>query len=169
MPTAHAYTEAFPRTEPGEFEVKVIPEGRLLVCKGDGSYFDQSNNLFGPLFEYIQENEISMTTPVEARIEPGAMYFWVSDDQAEKAKAGNGQVSVIDVEERMVAAIGIRGGYTEANFEKARKALLKWIRTDNDLQIMGKAYAVYWNGPFTPWFMKKSEVQIVVRRKHWQG
>jgi effector-binding domain-containing protein len=169
MPSAHAYTQAFPRTEPGEFEVKVLPEGRLLECKGEGSYFDQANSLFGPLFQYIQENEISMTTPVEARIDPGAMYFWVSDEQAAKARESNGKVRVLDVEERMVAAIGVRGGYTSDNFEKARKALLKWIRTDNDLEVVGKAYAVYWNGPFTPWFMKKAEVHIEVRRKHWQG
>ena len=71
--------------------------------------------------------------------------------------------------ERMVAAIGARGRYSEANFKVAKAELLKWIQTDNDLEAIGKPYAVYWNGPITPWFLKKFEVQVKVRRKHWEG
>jgi effector-binding domain-containing protein len=168
MSTAHAYTQAFPRTEPGEIEVKVLPEGRLLECVGEGDYFNQANSLFGPLFRYIKEHDISMTTPVEARIDPGAMYFWVSDEQAAKATEGNDQVRVIDVEERMVAAIGMRGGYSQANFEKGWKALQNWIKNENDLKIIGEPYAIYWNGPFVPGLLKKSEVQVKVRRMHWE-
>jgi hypothetical protein len=78
LPMAHGYEQAFPRTEPGEIEVKVLPQGRLLECAGEGNYFDRANSLFGPLFGYIREHDISMTTPVEARIEEAAMYFWVS-------------------------------------------------------------------------------------------
>ena len=73
MSTSHAYDQAFPRTEPGVIEIKTLPAGRLLACQGDGDYFDQSNSLFGPLFQYIRSHDISMTTPVEARIEPGTM------------------------------------------------------------------------------------------------
>ena len=169
MSTSHAYDQAFPRTEPGEVEVKVLPAGRLLECRGEGSYFNQSNSLFGPLFNYIKEHDISMTTPVEARIEPGTMLFWVAEDQVDKATENNDVVRVIDVDERMVAAIGARGRYSEANFKVAKAELLKWIQTDNDLEAIGKPYAVYWNGPITPWFLKKFEVQVKVRRKHWEG
>ncbi|MEX0331190.1 MAG: heme-binding protein [Puniceicoccaceae bacterium] len=169
MSNAHAYQQAFPRTEPGEFEVKVLPEGRLLESIGEGNYFDQANSLFGPLFQYIKEHDISMTTPVEAKIEPGTMYFWVADDQVDKATNDTEKVRVIEVEERMVAAIGGRGAYTKRNFEKARAQLLRWVRTESDLEVLGKPYAVYWNGPFTPWFLKKFEVQVRVRRLHWEG
>ena len=67
----------------------------------------------------------------------------------------------------MVAAIGVRGRYSRENFEKARQELINWIKKDNDLKAIGEAYAVYWNGPFTPWFFKKAEVQVQVRRMHW--
>lgn len=160
---AHGYEQAFPRTEPGEIEVKVLPAGRLLESAGEGNYFDRANSLFGPLFGYIKEHDISMTTPVEARIEEAAMYFWVSDEQADKATGDSGSVKVIDVPERTVAAIGVRGSYSRENFESAKAALLEWIREDKTLEVLGEPYAIYWNGPMTPWFMKKAEVQIEVR------
>ena len=169
MTQAHAYEQAFPRTGPGEFEVKVLPAGRLLEAKGEGNYFDQSNSLFGPLFRYIKEHDISMTTPVEAKINPGTMYFWVAQGQVDKATEDDGEVRVIDVEERMVAAMGERGGYSQANFEKAKAQLLGWVRSEGDLEVLGEPYAVYWNGPFTPWFMKNFEVHVEVRRVEREG
>ena len=169
MTHAQANQQAFPRTEPGEIEVKVLPAGRLLESKGEGNYFSGANNLFGPLFRYIQEHDISMTTPVEAKIEPGTMYFWVAEDQVDKADADSDRVRVIDVEERMVAAIGERGGYSEENFEKAKARLLEWVESEEDLELTGEPYAVYWDGPFTPWFMKKFEVQVEGRRRQSDG
>ncbi|NDV61452.1 hypothetical protein G0Q06_03210 [Puniceicoccales bacterium CK1056] len=164
MSLTHAADQAFARTDPGVIEVKTLPAGRLLVCEGEGDYFNQSNSLFRPLFRYIQSHDISMTTPVEARIEPGTMIFWVAADQIEKADESNDEVQVIDVEERTVAAIGKRGGYSQSNFEEARAELLQWIEEREDLEIAGEPYAVYWNGPFVPGPFKKFEVQVEVRR-----
>lgn len=159
---AHGYEQAFTRTEPGEIEVKVLPQGRLLESAGEGDYFDGANNLFGPLFRYIKEHDISMTTPVEARIDGAAMYFWVSESQADKARESSGAVKVIDVPERTVVAIGYRGSYSRENYETAKQALLEWIAESGDLEIIDEPYAVYWNGPMTPWFMKKAEVQVQI-------
>jgi effector-binding domain-containing protein len=157
------YEAAFDRTEPGQAEIKVLPAGRLLEAGGDGSYFSQSGSLFRPLFRYIQSHGISMTVPVEARIEPGTMYFWVAPDQVDKAAEDAGGVRVIDLPERLVAAFGARGSYSEKNFEKTREALLEWLSGKDDVEITGEPYAVYWHGPFTPWLMKKFEVQVAVR------
>jgi len=154
------YATAFKQTEPGELEIKTLPAGRLLESGGDSSYFDQANSLFRPLFRYIQKHEISMTTPVEARIEPGTMYFWVAADQVDKATADDEGVRVVDVPKRTVAAIGARGAYTEANFEEAKAILLEWVASQPGIVPVGEPYAVYWNGPFTPWFLKKFEVQV---------
>jgi effector-binding domain-containing protein len=165
MSLAHANDQAFPRTEPGVIELKTLPAGRLLACEGEGDYFNQSNNLFGPLFNYIRSHDISMTTPVEARIEPGTMFFWVAADQVDKAKDDTERVRVIDVEERSVASIGARGSYSQSNFEEARAKLLQWIEERGDLEMTGEPYAVYWNGPFVPGPFKKFEVQVEVRRQ----
>tara|TARA_B100000519_G_scaffold36347_1_gene26095 strand:- start:2194 stop:2790 length:597 start_codon:yes stop_codon:yes gene_type:complete len=153
-----AAEEAFPPTEPGEIEIKTIPAGRLLESSGDGDYFRNSGRLFSLLFRYIQQNGISMTTPVEAQINPGKMYFWVAEDQIGKATSDSADVKVIDAPSRRVVSIGARGSYTQANYKKAKEALLEWIEKE-ELVIEGELYAVYWDGPFTPWFLKTFEVQ----------
>jgi effector-binding domain-containing protein len=163
MSSAHADQQAFARTEPGVVEIKTLPAGRLLESRGDGDYFNQSNSLFRPLFRYISQHDISMTTPVEARIEPGMMYFWVSPDQVGKATEDSDEVRVIDIPERTVAAIGARGGYSQSNFEEAKVKLLQWIEEQDNLEVTGEPFAVYWNGPFTPWFRKVFEVQVTIR------
>lgn len=162
MSTASANDQAFPRTAPGVTEIKVLPAGRLLVCEGEGDYFNQSNSLFGPLFRYIQAKGISMTTPVEARIDPGTMVFWVAADQVDKADASTEKVQVVDVAERTVASIGGRGGYSESNFEQAKERLFEWVNERGDLEIIGEPYAVYWNGPFVPGPFKRYEVHVEV-------
>lgn len=159
MPAAE---KAFHPTEPGEIEIKTLPSGRLLESSGSGDYFSESGRLFGPLFRYIQQNGIAMTTPVEAQIRPGKMYFWVAENQVDKAQEDSANVKVIDVPSRRVASIGARGAYTQANFEEAKKNLLKWIEKEG-VETEGDPYGVYWNGPFTPWFLKTFEVHVRIQ------
>ncbi len=162
MNKAYGYEKAFKATEPGQVELKTLPAGRLLASRGSDSYFQNSNQLFGPLFRYISDRGIAMTTPVEAHMDPGTMYFWVASDQLDLAEDDTDSVVVIDVPERRVAAVGARGAYSEANFNQAKDVLLDWIEGQDSIAITGEPYAVYWNGPFTPWFMKTFEVQVVV-------
>lgn len=161
-PPLMAYESAFAQTQPGVTELKTLPAGRLLEASGTGSYFDQANRLFRPLFRYIQAKDIAMTVPVEARIEPGTMYFWVAESQLEKADGDMEGVRVIDVPVRRVAAHGARGAYSEANFLKAKEELLQWLQQQGGLRVVGEPYAVYWNGPFTLWFLKEFEVQVEI-------
>jgi len=163
MGTSFGVGEAFARTAPGAIEVKVLPAGRLLENEGTGgSYFEQSGRLFGPLFSYIKAHNISMTTPVEASIEPGMMSFWVAPGQEERAEDVSGGVRVRDVPERRVVAIGARGGYSRENFEKARDQLFAWLEEQEKLSVVGEPFAAYWNGPMTPWFLKTFEVMVEV-------
>ncbi len=166
IPLAAMATEsAFPATAPGVNELKTLPAGILLKSAGRGSYFDQSNNLFGPLFRYISKHEIAMTTPVEAKIDEAAMYFWVAPSQAEKVAGNEGGVVVERIPERRVASRGAKGGYSKELFEKTRGELVAWLATQPNLEAAGEAYGVYWNAPYVPWFLKRSEVHIPVRVK----
>lgn len=155
-------SEAFEKTPSGLIEIKELPAGRLLESKSEGDYFEGSNQLFSPLFAYIQKNGISMTTPVEAQIAPGIMYFWVSEAQKDKASSGNERVNVIDVPKRKVASIGARGAYNQPNYEAAKSKLLNWVESNDSINPAGEPYAVYWNGPFTPWFLKSFEVHVLI-------
>jgi len=71
-------------------------------------------------------------------------------------------VKVLSLPERTVASIGIRGSYSKKQFETNREKLTIWLKDNPKYQSIGEAYAVYWDAPFVPWFMKHSEVHIPV-------
>ena len=156
---------AFSPSAPGVVEVKTLPAGVLLKSTGQGSYFDESNGLFRPLFRYISSHDIAMTTPVETTIDNAAMFFWVAPSEEAKVNGDAEGVEVIRVAERQVASLGARGGYSKSNFEKTRDELLAWLQEQPEIVATGEAYAVYWNGPFTPWFIKRYEVHIPVQSR----
>ncbi len=159
-----AASTAFPPTSPQVNEIKTLPAGMLLKSKAPGNYFDNSGQLFGPLFRYISNHDIAMTTPVEASIQEGAMLFWVAPGEVGKVAGSKDGVEVIETPERTVAARGAKGGYHEANFKETRRELEAWLADQTDWRPTGEAYGVYWNGPFTPWFLKTYEVHIPVER-----
>ena len=162
---AMASPEAFPPTPAGTTELKTLPAGVLLKSSGSGNYFDTADNLFSPLFRYISKHDIAMTTPVEARIDSAAMFFWVAASERGKLAGSAAGVEVIEVPERRVASHGERGGYGRANFEKARDKLLAWVAAQPGIDVAGDPYGVYWNAPFVPPFLKRFEVHVPVRPK----
>ncbi len=164
MSFLNAYESAFPKTSPETIEVKTIPASKVIISKAEGDYFERSNNLFSPLFQYIQSNDIAMTTPVEAEINPGAMYFYIGCEAALRDLKSTETVTVKELPERLVVSIGIKGNYSESNFESAKAQLLKWLEQQTDYAATGPARAIYWNGPFTPGFLKNSEVHIPIEK-----
>jgi effector-binding domain-containing protein len=158
-----AAEQAFPPSPVGAAELKTLPAGVLLKASATGTYFEQSNRLFRPLFNYISKHDIAMTTPVEAQIESAAMYFWVAESQRSKVAGSSENVAVVEVPERHVASLGAKGGYSPENFTKTRDALLEWLKGRKDVEPAGPAYSVYWSPPFLPGFLKRYEVHVPVR------
>jgi len=66
------------------------------------------------------------------------------------------------VPERTVASMGFRGGYSEENFQEGRAALMAWVKSKAFLHPAGEPFAVYWNSPMVPGFMKTFEVLVEV-------
>jgi DNA gyrase inhibitor GyrI len=160
--TGAAYEAAYPKTPNGTIEIKTIPAAKLLVTEAPGGYFDRNNDMFMRLFRYISANDVSMTVPVEAQIEKAEMKFYVGRDDSAKNLTEQAAVKVVNVPERTVVSIGIRGSYTKVTFEKNRDRLVAWLRENTRYRAAGDAYAVYWDAPFVPWFLKHSEVHIPV-------
>lgn len=156
---------AYPKTDPAVCEVKDLPAARLMVARSESGYFSANNRMFGKLFRYIQSNRIPMTAPVEARIEPGVMIFHC--DVASAAREDlrpTAEVALEQVPARSVAAIGIRGSYTERAYRENLARLRAWLAAQPGISEAGEPYAVYWDSPFVPGFLKRSEVHIPVRR-----
>ncbi|PHX79441.1 MAG: hypothetical protein CK541_05090 [Opitutia bacterium] len=158
-----AVAEAYPRTSPGDLELKTLPAARWMRTESSTDYFAADNGLFMKLFRYIDSNKIPMTAPVEAGIKPGTMVFYMDDNSAKRADlVETPQVKLSSVSERRVAAIGIRGSYSRENYEEALTELKAWLAKRTDVKAAGEPYAVYWNSPFVPFFLKQSEVHIPV-------
>ena len=80
-----AVEEAYPRTAPGDLELKTLPAARWMRTESSKDYFAADNGLFMKLFRYIDANKIPMTAPVEAGIRPGTMVFYMDDASAKRA------------------------------------------------------------------------------------
>jgi len=154
--------QAFKKTPAGSIEVKIIPESTVLVAETAGNYYGGRNGLFRRLFNYISENNVAMTVPVEARVDNAQMKFYVGTKDKIKALKDQGSVQVVTVPQRTVVSIGIRGAYTESSFVKAKAQLEQWLKDNKEYRQAGDAYAVFWDAPFMPWFLKRSEVHITV-------
>jgi effector-binding domain-containing protein len=159
------YEKAFEGTEAGEIEIKTIPERTLIVAQREESYFEANNVLFGKLFRYIKDNDVSMTVPVKADINPGKMYFYVGSKDVPKDLKNTEAVKVVTEPERLVMSIGVRGGYSESHFKEAREKLFDHLAGSNRWQKSGDAYAIFWNGPYVPAFMKRFEVHVPIQQK----
>lgn len=155
--------DAYPRTEVGACETKRLPAARLMLAAGQGGYFSSGNRLFGKLFRYIQSNNIPMTAPVEARMQPAVMVFYCDAASAGRADLKDTREVILQsVPERTVASVGIRGSYTSESYAANLAKLREWLKARPDLREIGEPYAVYWDSPFVPGFMKRSEVHIPV-------
>ena len=151
------------KTPVGEIKVLQLPARTALEANADQSYFSENNGLFRTLFRYISKHDLSMTTPVEAEIEPGKMRFFVGGKDANKSRPTTDSVTVRKLEPMQVLAIGIRGSYDEENFRENRDRLLRWIDEQTTYEPAGAPYAVYWDGPYIPWFLKRSEIHLPIR------
>ena len=151
------------KTPVGEIKILQLPARTALEANADQSYFSENNGLFRTLFSYISKHDLSMTTPVEAEIEPGKMRFFVGGKDANKSRPNTDTVEVKELEPMQVLAIGIRGSYDEENFLENRDRLVRWIEEQAVYEAAADAYAVYWDGPYIPWFLKRSEIHLPIR------
>jgi effector-binding domain-containing protein len=164
-PLVMAYQSMHEKTPVGEIKILELPARIALEASCDDHYFAENNGLFRKLFSYISKHDLAMTTPVEADINPGKMRFFVGEEDAEKPRPNTSAVTVRDLEPMTVVAIGIRGSYSEENFTENKTALLDWLKENLDYEQAGSAYAVYWDGPFIPWFLKRSEIHLPIQSR----
>lgn len=157
-----AYEAAYPRTEAGTIEVKTLPTATVMAAElreGD------RNGAFRELFRYIQDRKVPMTVPVE--IEQGtnaAMRFYLDSARTNSPPASSDSVAVTSRVARTVISIGLRGSYRKKHFTKAVNRLALWVAAHPEWTVDGDAYQVFWNSPFVPFFLKRSEVHLPVRK-----
>ena len=153
----------FEKTSVGEIKILRLPARMALEATSTVSYFQADNGLFRKLFRFISKNDVAMTTPVEADVNPGKMRFFVGAKDRTKNISSTPDVVVRNLAPLQVLAIGIRGSYSKKRFMQNNAKLLQWLDKNSKYEQAGDAYAVYWDGPFTLGFFKRSEVHIPVK------
>ena len=161
-----AYEALYPRTEAGVVEIKELPARRALAARGSGTYFKSADGVFMKLFRYIDRNQVAMTVPVEADVQENRMRFFAGADAQDRALPDTETVTVTNLPALTVASAGLRGAYTEETFERGRTQVRQWLEQNADRwEAAGEPYAVFWNSPFMPGFLKRSEVHQPLRRR----
>jgi len=155
-----AYESIYQPTPPGTVELKHIPAVTALCAKVEADYFPEANRLFRRLFDFIRVRDIPMTVPVEADMKPGTMRFFLGAGFKGGPIPPSPNVQVVVLPARTVLSAGVRGSYTPATFRKGMDAIENGQTNFPQWRLVGTPYAVYWNGPFLPGFLKRSEV-------HW--
>ena len=159
------YESNYPRTNPGSVEIKTLPGATILATRASGGYFDAANPLFGRLFGYLRRHDVKMTVPVEADVGAAEMRFFVGSADLDRGLPSEGDVRVEERPARLVLAAGVRGGYNRRTYDKALAAARKWLDAHPEHEAAGEPAMVYWNSPFVPAFLKKSELHIPLKER----
>ena len=160
-PFMMAYESAYEKTAVDVIEVKAIPKSRLIETSIEGEYFDESNGLFKRLFNYIKDNDVSMTIPVEASVDKAMMRFYLGSDAADDL-SNTDTVIINELPERTVISVGERGSYSKENISESLEKVKNWIANQEAWEVNGEPYTVFWSSPFVPWFLKRYEIHIPV-------
>jgi hypothetical protein len=159
--------------EINNIEIRHYPS--LVIARVDG-YGDGGFNL---LFNFItgnnrQKSKIAMTTPVVSeQIAMTAPVLSESDSIGFVMPEGltlettpeplDERVKIVEIPERVVAALKFSGRWSNLIFKKKAKELLKEL-TKAGIKTVGQVFTMRYNGPFTPWFMRRNEVAIEVEQ-----
>jgi hypothetical protein len=158
-------------TEIGKVEIRRYP--LLVIARVDG-YGDGGFNL---LFSFITGNnrqksnvamtapvvseEIAMTAPVLAETDSIAFVMPEGFTLESTPKPLDNRVKIVEVPERVVAALRFSGRWSNSLFKKKSKELLEELKKAN-ISTVGNFFSMRYNGPFTPWFMRRNEVAVPI-------
>ena len=157
---AMSYESIYPRTPVGVLEIKTLPARTTLVASSPGDAFDDRGLAFRKLFNYINANQVAMSVPVEASASKNEMLFFVGSNSATRSLILSDGVTKQRLPATTVASIGLRGSYSRENYDAGLKRLTAWLALRPEWRADGEPYAVYWNSPFMPWFLRKSEIHV---------
>ncbi|MEM7732130.1 MAG: heme-binding protein [Pseudomonadota bacterium] len=153
----------------GKFEVRQYPAMVAAQVARQGNRGAAVRQAFGPLAGYIFAKDrpgekIAMTAPVtQEQSDQGWVVSFIMPEGRTLADlpAPSGDVTLVDIPPRRMAAIKFSGRWTDARFDEHAQALTSWAEAQG-LTIVGDVEFAYYNDPFTPAFMRRNEVMVEV-------
>ncbi len=156
----------------GKVEIRSYP--RLVIAKVDG-YGDGGFNF---LFRFIsghnrQKSDIAMTAPVVSEqiamtapvlSETGSIAFIMPESFTLETTPEplDDRVKIVELPNRVVAALRFSGRWSNSIFKKKAEELLDEIENAG-LKVAGQVFSMRYNGPLTPWFLRRNEVAVPVK------
>jgi hypothetical protein len=145
----------------------------MVIARVDG-YGDGGFNL---LFSFItgnnrQKSKITMTAPVVSeQIAMTAPVLSESDSIGFVMPEGltlettpeplDERVKIVEIPERDVAALKFSGRWSNSIFKKKSGEMLEELK-EAKIDTVGQVFTMRYNGPFTPWFMRRNEVAVEI-------
>ena len=152
-------------------EIRLYPH--LVVARVEG-YGDAGFNI---LFRFItgnnrQKTKVEMTAPViSEKIAMTAPVLSEEDSLAFLMPEGlsiettpeplDSRVKIVEIPERTVAALQFSGSWSNSVFKKRSRELLEEL-TKAGVRTAGQVFSMRYNGPFTPWFLRRNEVAVAM-------
>jgi hypothetical protein len=170
------------------FELREYPKQILAETIVDGSLENAGNRAFNRLLRYItgqnqsrakvamtspveqtaSGEKISMTAPVEQKKtrDKWAVGFIMPSTYTMESlpKPLDSDVELREVPPRQLAVVRYSGFWTKKSYNSKKESLEQWI-AENNLNTLGEPVWARYNPPFTPWFLRRNEIQIPVQKK----
>ncbi len=165
----------------GDIEIRHYDETVMAEVMVEGDRDEAINRAFRTLFNYIDGNNIAMTTPVSqeqsAASQKIAMTTPVSQTQTNNdgntwsvafympndmtyenaPKPKNEDVTIRRVPERKMAAIQFSGFRTDNNLDEHEQELRDYLQT-NDIAHEDTPLYAFFDAPWVPWFLRRNEI-----------
>ena len=157
--------------EIGKVEIRRYPH--LVIARVDG-YGDGGFNL---LFSFItgnnrQKSNVAMTAPVVSEeiamtapvlSETGSIAFVMPEGFTLETtpEPVDDRVKIVEIPERVVAALQFSGRWSNSVFKNKSKELLEELNKAK-IKTAGNIFSMRYNGPFTPWFLRRNEVAVPI-------
>ncbi|MBD2188381.1 heme-binding protein [Pseudanabaena mucicola] len=156
-------------------EVKQYPAYRSGTYTYEGNLSEATSYAFNPLFRHISSNNISMTSPVEARYPMTAIDQPVQSGKAKVSFLYNNNainpqqiaqdIQVEDHAPMLAVSLGVQGAYGYDRFQSDVAKLKQWLAEHPEYEIAGEPREFLYDSPYTPSLLKRREVQIPIRAK----
>ncbi len=172
------------------FEVRRYQPFVIAEVKIEDKFKNAGNRAFNTLFQYIsganrgaaklemtvpviqspvEEEKMEMTAPVLQRSGTEADSYLVSFvlplryDEATAPQPTDPAVHIREVPPRVMAVSRYSGFWSESRYLKHETELLAAIKSAGYEPVGAPEWARY-NSPFTPWFLRRNEVMVEVRK-----
>ena len=154
-----------PDYEIRRYEPYVVAE---VDVQGESADSQGFRTLAGYIFGDNQSSEkMAMTAPVESReadAQDAVTYAFVMESKytlETLPTPNNERIRIREKPARVVAVRRFSGRWTEKNMAKHERALLESLATDG-ITASGVVELARYNGPFTPWFLRRNELIVAV-------